>query len=184
MTAAVRTIRCQGCDALVPASDGPTGYGAAPGCWALYGAVLAKEYSDIRFGSMHRLTVDTYAVQHPGQPERRAIKSVAVHLIGLHLALERGLAPALHRHTLQRAAEISDALVWLVPPSFLGAITVADVHRAGDDPEAHNRLVTAWARSTWQAWALHHDQIRRWAARVLATWACRRGWARGGRANR
>jgi hypothetical protein len=103
------SVVCPGCGALVLAADGPTHpyYDKAPGCWALYGEVLAREYSDFRFGRVHHLTVDAYAAQHPGQPERRTIKSVAVHLIGLHLALERGVAPSVLMGARQAAAERS-----------------------------------------------------------------------------
>lgn len=83
-------ILCIGCGASVPNTDDPRHkyIGSSPGCCAIYCEVLAKEYSDYRFGRVHRLTVDTYAVQHPGKPERRSIQSVAVHLIGLHFSLE------------------------------------------------------------------------------------------------
>ena len=33
----------------------------------VYGEVLAREYSDPSYVSLHRLTADTYAVQHPGE---------------------------------------------------------------------------------------------------------------------
>jgi hypothetical protein len=83
------TAPCLQCGAQVPAGDGPVHpyFGAAPGCWALYGAVLAREYEDLRFARWHQLTVDAYAAQHPGSPDdRRAVQSVAVHLVGLHVA--------------------------------------------------------------------------------------------------
>ena len=53
-------------------------------CWALYGELLAREYSNQDY---------TYAVQHPGAPDRRTIQSLALHLITLCLALEEGLDP-------------------------------------------------------------------------------------------
>ena len=49
--------------------------GAVQGCWNLYGIILAKEY--LKYNALeltHRLTVDTYAVQHPGYPNRRSIQ--------------------------------------------------------------------------------------------------------------
>ena len=161
---------CPECAARVPVVDGPTHayYGAAPGCWALYGEVLAREYGDFRFGRVHHLTADTYAAQHPGRPERRTIQSVAVHLIGLHLALERGAAPDELTGARQAAADRSAQFRWLEPPSRRGAVTVRDVHAVGDDPDAHARLVRAWADAVWQAWALHHDQVRAWAAALPA----------------
>ena len=88
----MKRIACPGCGALVPDTPGPTHrYIGAPG--AVLGAlreVLAREYSDFRYASVHQLTVDSYAAQHPGEPSRQSIQSVAVHLISLHLMLERG----------------------------------------------------------------------------------------------
>lgn len=159
-------IACPQCGALVPAADGPTHayYGAAPGCWALYGEVLAREYGDYRYARLHRLTVDSYAAQHPGRPEPRAIQSVAVHLVGLQLSLEQPEAGRPLEPILQAAADASDELHWLAPPPSPGAMTVVDVHRAGDDAAAHLAAVRAWAESVWAAWAPHHGQVREWAA--------------------
>lgn len=160
------SVACPGCGALVPATDGPTHayFGEAPGCWALFGEVLAREYGDARFGSAQHLTVDAYAAQHPGRPERRTIQSVAVHLIGLHLALEQSARPEGLARARQVAAARSDQFCWLEPPAGRGAVTVRDVHAAGDDPEAHGRMVREWAGAVWQAWAPHHARIRAWAA--------------------
>lgn len=159
-------IACPQCGALVADEEGATHayFGAAPGCWALYGEVLAREYQDYRFARLHRLTVDSYAVQHPGRPESRTIQSVAVHLIGLHLSLERPDAARPLEPLLQAAADASAGYRWLEPPDSLGAVTVVDVHRAGDDAAAHLAAVREWAASTWAAWAPHHDRIREWAS--------------------
>jgi hypothetical protein len=159
-------VICPGCGARVPAFSGPTHayIGAAPGCWALYGEVLAREYSDFRYGRVHHLTADTYAAQHPGQKERRTIQSVAVHLIGLYLSLERGVEPGELTRVRQATADYSDNFHWLEPPASPGAITVVHVHSAGeDDADAHGRVVNEWAASVWQAWSAHHAQIRAWA---------------------
>jgi len=56
--------------------------------------VLAREYSEPAYFGVHQLTVDTYAVQHPGVAERRSIQSVALHLITLSLMVERGAIAA------------------------------------------------------------------------------------------
>jgi hypothetical protein len=87
------TEPCPGCGALVPDTDGPTHpyIGASPGCWAIYGEVLAREYREYAYPPVHRLTVD--AAQHPGVPSRGSIRSVALHLISLYLILERGYEP-------------------------------------------------------------------------------------------
>ncbi len=61
---------CFSCGALVPATDGTTHDHmlSSPGCWAIYGEVLAREYERPAYMADHRLTVDAYAVQHPGEP--------------------------------------------------------------------------------------------------------------------
>ena len=64
---------------------------SSPSCWAAYGEVLAREYNDPAFMAAHRLTVDAYAVQHPGRPSPQSIQSVALHLISLCLVLEQEL---------------------------------------------------------------------------------------------
>src|SRR5678816_4348633 len=60
------STRCIGCGGLVPQMDGPTHryMDSSPGCWHVYGEVLAREYGDQAFRVAHRLTVDSYAVQH------------------------------------------------------------------------------------------------------------------------
>ncbi|MFL5562404.1 MAG: DUF5946 family protein [Gemmatimonadaceae bacterium] len=162
-------VICPGCGASVPAFSGATHayLGEAPGCWALYGEVLAREYSDYRFGRVHHLTVDSYAAQHPGKAERRTIQSVAVHLIGLYLSLERGVEPRELMRARQATADRSARFHWLEPPDSRGAITVVDVHGAGEgDAEAHGRVVKAWGESVWEAWAGHHAQVREWAREI------------------
>lgn len=86
------TMRCIGCQAEFAQIDGPTHEYvlSSPGCWAAYGEVLAREYSDYRPTRLHRLTVDTYAVQHPGVNVPAARRSVGLHLSRLYLLLEAG----------------------------------------------------------------------------------------------
>ena len=86
---------CPGCGAKVEKLEGPghAYLGTVPGCWALAGQVFAREYSDDTYREVHGLTVDAYAVQHQGEPERRTINSLCFRLIGLHLALDLGLPP-------------------------------------------------------------------------------------------
>ena len=65
---------CFSCGAQVPDVEGPTHRYmlSSPGCWAVFGEVLAREYSNALYMKNHRLTVDAYAVQHPGKPSRQA----------------------------------------------------------------------------------------------------------------
>lgn len=83
--------QCPGCHAIfVPATMGTDRYrGACSGCWTVCNQILTKEYQDYAdYQEAHRLTVDAYGVQHPGNPqERNAVQSVNIHLIALHLLL-------------------------------------------------------------------------------------------------
>jgi hypothetical protein len=124
--------------------------------------VLAREYEDFRYAKLHRLTVDCYAVQHPGEPTPQSIQSVAVHLIGLLWSIERGKPGVEATHALQRAAAHKKEFVWLDPPAVRGEVTVKDL-LAAEDPEAHQECVLRWAESMWRAWAPRHDTVRRWA---------------------
>jgi hypothetical protein len=133
---------------------------SSPGCWATYGKVLAREYGNpAAYGPNHRLSVDAYAVQHPGQPSPQSIQSVAVHLIRLCLLLERGLEMSRANDAILKATESKKKFVWLEPPSSRGAVTVIDVHRA-KNPQEHVMRVREWAESAWRAWSPHHSQIR------------------------
>jgi hypothetical protein len=109
----------------------------------------------------HRLTVDAYAVQHPGRPSPQTIQSVAVHLIGLYRTFVLEEPPRVVTGAIQRAAELT-TYHWLPPPQNMGAITVADVLSAGT-PEEHARAVQEWARSAWEAWSTHHARVEAWA---------------------
>lgn len=160
---------CPGCGARYApqATDLTHAYiGASPACWAAFGELLAREFGDIAYGRLHRHTVDVYAVQHPGDDDRRQRQSVAIHLIGLCHWLEHGLEA-------RRVIAATQAVLragrsdwpWLAPPTGY-EMTVGDVLTAGTGPE-HELLVRRWADLTWQAWHPHHDVVRRWAADAL-----------------
>jgi hypothetical protein len=143
-----RNLRvCTGCGHTAPALDGPTHpyIGASSECWARYGELLARGAG---------IGVDTYAVQHPGVPGRRAVQSVGAHLTALCLQLERGqpAGPDLLRGILASRPPFR----WLEPPSPNGTLTVADVLAGVDEVE--------WARDVWRAWSPHHDTVRTWLA--------------------
>lgn len=161
---------CPGCAVVLPEYDGPTHpyHGASPACWALYGELLAREYAQLGFPECHRLTVDAYAVQHPGKREPRTVQSIGAHLTGLYLVLERGFdgpaATALKNDLL--ATEPS--FPWLNPPGPGSALTVRDVLATKDDIQ-HCDAVETWARSVWDAWELHHDAVAGWVDAALGT---------------
>jgi len=160
-TDAART-RCIGCGGLVPRMEGPTHryMESSPGCWYLYGQVLARDYADPGLRAVHRLTTDTYAVQHPGRPSPQSIQSVCVHLMSLCLVLERGLASSYATRVMDAATKTKDRFHWLAPPASLGALTVLDA--ADATPAEYPARVREWALSAWTAWAGHHATIKGW----------------------
>ena len=157
--------QCMWCRGAFQSGDGPTHeyMESTPGCWASFGRVLAREYQDRRFFGVHRLTVDAYAVQHPGVPGRQSVQSVGVHLVRLCLFLERNLSPPEANAAMVIAARNKAQYHWLEPPPSLGSITVADVESAGD-VESHQAVVRAWAAQMWEVWSPHHPTVRRWAS--------------------
>lgn len=159
-----RTIPCPGCGLAVPDIDAPTHayIGAAPGCWEIYGRVLAREYGELRNPPFHRLTVDAYAAQHPGTESRRSTQSVAGHLIALHLVFEQGLAPEVVTKLMPAIVSKAESFRWLMPPSFVGTFTVESVANA-KSAEDHERAARRWAESVWRAWGEHHETVRGWA---------------------
>ena len=153
----VKMIKCFSCGALVPNIDGPTHEYmlSAPGCWKLYGEILAKEYSLQNYDPIaHRITVDTYAVQHPGIKEGRTINSVNFHLIRLYLIFEKNLEVAKANSIMKKISEdeiLHKKFEWLDPPSFENTLNIADVTKA-DDVDDHKKIVRQWGSSVWKAW--------------------------------
>jgi hypothetical protein len=162
-------VKCYGCGAWVTDLPGkPHKYiGAVAGCWQVYGEILAKEYGEFGYPQpTHRLTVDTYAVQHPGEPNRQAIQSVNGHLVSLYLVIEKGWDGQAATQAIAKIVKRADKFVWLEPPDPNGSITVADVVKARDWEE-HRKWVDEWARDVWTAWAKHHALIRKLAEQYL-----------------
>lgn len=160
---------CPGCGLAYPASDGSAHpyIGASPACWARYGELLALEYGDASLMRWHRLTVDAYAAQHPGVPERRSAQSVHVHLTGLYLVLERGLDGRTATRAMRHLAD-GRVHAWLDPPPLETEIGLPEtIAAAGTD--RYGETVRAWADAVWQAWSAHHGSIRAAAERALAS---------------
>jgi hypothetical protein len=163
MGSPMKTCKCFSCGGEYPDIEGPTHryMKSSPGCWATYGQVLAREYSHPGYFEVHRLTVDAYAVQHPGSTDRQSINSVGVHLIRLCLFLEHGLTAKNANDAMLEAAKHKHMFTWLKPPESLGMITVADVAKARTVDE-HRAVVRALAQDAWNAWSIHHGTIRSW----------------------
>jgi len=162
MTAATtQTIACVGCGALVPDVDGPTHryLGASPGCWALYGELLSAEYLVRSLKPMQGLTINTYAVQHPGVTGPQTNQSLWVHLVGLCLVLERGEPAGRTTALMARLVGERRSWEWLEPPTPPWPRTILDL-RAARSLDDYDQAVAEWSVSTWLTWQAHHDAIR------------------------
>ena len=141
---------CQDCGAVV--AEGKAG------CLKIFEELIAREFSDYRYGKIHRLTVDSYSLQHPDKYMRSG-KSFAAHLTGMCAALEHEDALALNQVVqkwlstnpkIEKPAQI---------PEQRGGLTISYIQSAADADE-HIRRVREWAQAVWGAWSEHHDLAR------------------------
>ena len=154
-------IKCYGCGAMVDNITGnPHDYiGTVQGCWNLYGQILAKEYLKYNDLEMtHRLTVDTYAVQHPGHPNRRSIQSVNIHLISLYYIIVKNIDEKYVTKLLNKILSKKPIFKWLDPPEPNGLKTIIDVLKA-KNIEEHKIYVKEWAEDVWNYWYNKHGEI-------------------------
>lgn len=165
---AVATSACPGCGLVAPDSTAPAHryVNASPACWERFTLVLAAEYEQpLLFGACHQRTVDAYIAQHPGGAH--PWRSVSVHLVGLCLAIEHGVAEAdLPR---VRRALADRELPWegLAIPTGWGGATIADAVPASGTSE-HVARIRAFSETVWAAWAHEHDRIGALATELLA----------------
>lgn len=136
-----------------------------PGCWAAYGELLAREYSDpALFAASHRLSVDAYALQHPGDPtQRRAVQSFWLHGASLWLALRMGQSHAVATQSLKALAGMDFAVRPTQRPHF--TMTHADVLAA--PVSSHPGLARYWAEESLTAWKPAHGEFERLAQIAL-----------------
>lgn len=163
------TSTCPGCGLSSNEAAGrtPEGHWASAACWAVYGQVLTRSYTDSGYRAVHQMVVDAYAAQHAGGTSRREVQSVSLCLMTLCLFVEDGVdpaqGPALHKRIVAHRPDF----VWLAPPNQPGLMTIADVLSARDKDE-HCLLVRNWGYRVWQAWTPHHATIRAWNTQALS----------------
>jgi Family of unknown function (DUF5946) len=132
---------------------------SAPGCWNLYGLLLARSPDWIVDRGTVQLRTDAYACQHATNPDPRNRQSVAVHLMSLCATFELGLVGGRTTALLGGWTHRPGGYPDLISDIPHGSVTVVDVVGA-DDGNAHALAVAAWARSAWNGWADHHTEIR------------------------
>jgi len=158
---------CPGCGLVAPHLDGPTDPygGASSACWAAFQRVTVRDYEEFRYPEAHRLIVDAYMSQHPGYATPAGRRSVAVHLVGLYLAIEGGAAGKSIGGVLAQVFPDKRDIAPLEPVPPLGELTVASLLDA-PDLTSHSRLAHVWAEAVWRAWTPFHSRVRELAARA------------------
>jgi hypothetical protein len=154
MAAAEMAEACAGCGRMVE--------GGSEGCRAAFNALLGRDFSDSRFFAMHRLFVDAYSLQHPDSFCVSA-KSLAAHLVGLCLIVEKDVSPATGSQRLKRWLDGRRDLEKPSLPEARGDITLADLEGI-EDPEQWAEAVRRWATCVWEAYRDLHLLAREWAA--------------------
>jgi len=159
--------RCHSCGGEFEAEPGGVTHAymlSTPGCWAGFGRVLAREYSDpALFVASHRLSVDAYALQHPGhREEARAVQSVWLHATSLWLVMREGAEHAFATAALKALAGRTPLSLPEVATSF--AMTHADL--LSHPISAHEALTREWASAALDGWSDVHGDIERLAAKL------------------
>jgi len=104
--------------------------------------------------------VDSYAVQHAANRDRRNRQSVAVHLMSLCASLEQGIPGTRLRQMIGTWTHREYPLLAPTPDAY--PLTVRNLADAAEQDRP--ALVSDMATATWAAWSVHHDQIRAWLA--------------------
>lgn len=151
---------CPSCGCLIPSKAGPTHAYMSPNaeCWAMYGEVLAREYSDPAYWQSHRLLTDAYCAQHSPGADPRARQSVNIHLAGLMMHFEDGVEETTVIAFLKRAAERTDFPA-LAMPEPDGNVTITEIWQAKTADE-HAAAVEIYARRVFDNLAAHHAKAR------------------------
>ena len=132
-------------------------YNCSKECWIIYSDVLGTEFSNaVLFSQVHQLTVDTYAVQHAGG--NHTDKSVAVHLAGLHAALDLEVPQMQISGLRQRLAANISLWPHFEPPRHCGPLTIFEIALA-TGPKQHVERVRKWSQLVWQSWSQHHASV-------------------------
>ena len=148
---------CSGCGLVVD--------GGAAGCHAIFEALVGRDFSDARYGRVHRLMVDVYCLQHPDEHCASA-KSLAAHLMGLGWFMTHAGTRAIGPEPLRAWLDGTPHLDKPELPPSRGLVTIADVRHASD-PATYADAVERWACSTWDAYSSLQVLATRWIEQAL-----------------
>lgn len=131
---------------------------SSPGCWASYGEILEREFSNLDYLVVHGLTVDAYALQHPGIKCPQTISSVNVHLASLYSYFQLGSSINKLSHVRKFIVKHKESFKWLEPPKDITAMNSTNILMATSATK-HHELVHAWARYVFDQWHEHHSIV-------------------------
>ena len=112
--------------------------------------------------ALHRLLVDTFAMQHPKRSCKSA-KSYAAHLTGLCCGVEYNGAQSIYAALQSWLNGPVEAIGISRPtePDDRGALTIRYVYDAETQTELAVRM-HKWAQEVWEAYASQHEIARNW----------------------
>ncbi|MEM6796655.1 MAG: DUF5946 family protein [Acidobacteriota bacterium] len=156
----METEICIACGLKTEKVDGPLHkyLVSSPGCWAKFGEVLAREYENPQYMAVHALTVDAYALQHPGYESAQTINSANVHLASLYCFFELGKSIGELSQVKQDLTRYKDQFLWMDPPEEASEITVADVLESESASE-HREAVLRWSEYIYGRWEAQYPYI-------------------------
>jgi len=157
----LRTEKCTYCGIKTEAIGGPVHryLVSTPGCWRKFGEILAREYEDIRLFKCHDLTVDAYALQHPGVEGNQTINSSNIHLVSLYAYFVMKTDLSELSRIKQNVAKRKREFFWLEPPHDMKELNIGCLNTT-DNPDAYCSDVEEWARYVFLKWEEHHEVAR------------------------
>ena len=156
----VEKATCPACGYEADETGGPTHAYMSPSapCWAQYGEVLAREYSDAGYWASHRLLTDAYCGQHSIGEDRRARQSLHIHLAALMMHFEDLVEDDRIVAFLRKAASVKE-FGFLEMPSKNATVGIGEIY-AADSAAKHGEAVAVYARRVFDAWEVHHPVFR------------------------
>ena len=151
---------CPYCGLQANKTDGPVHKYllSTASCWAAYGELLVLEYQDLQYNKVHEISVDAYALQHPGEQSPQTIGSAHIHLASLYAYFELDRSLGELDLIKREVAKHKKDFFWLEPPKDMQQINVGNILPANNANE-HCLVVEKWAQYIFEKWKVHHAVI-------------------------